>query len=266
MSTLQQPLLRLPTGPADREQSYRDAGHEPAIKLVSSTMLKRYVDGRLIQSKDMVAVEAPLHIHLSGHPEIVIARTPGDDIHLITGHLFSLGLIKSVDDLLGIQFTGNDKDQAVVSLKQYRRQDCILPIDAHLRIHPEELFLLRNQFEERQKLYHSTGSTHAAALFHRNGHMVAYGEDVSRHCAFDKAVGKAIARGALADADIAMLTSRLAQELTVKAAMANIPILCGFSAASSAGISFAQRNDITLIGRIRRDSFTVYVDSHRIYS
>lgn len=246
---------------ACRERLRCEPKVQPASKLTTHTALEQYVDGRFCRTEDIVAVEEPLHIRIDGHPEMFITRTPGDDRHLVIGHLFSQGMIRSAGDVV---FRETGAYRAAVSLRLSLPRSSITPFPNHSGIRAEQIFCLRDRFEERQKLYHSTGATHAAGLFRADGTLVAYGEDVSRHCAFDKAVGRALSDGQLPLVDIAILTSRLAQELTIKAAMAGIPILCGFSAATSAGVQFAEDNDITLVGRIRADSFNVYANGWRI--
>jgi FdhD protein len=191
-------------------------------------------------------------------------RTPGDDANLIAGHLFSQGLIRAASDILHTAFDGRGQHRAEVSLRPVRRRHAIVPLDDRLRLDPEGIFRLRDRFEQRQQLYHSTRATHAAALFTEDGRLLAYGEDVSRHCAFDKAVGYALKQRVLPGTAIAMLTSRLASDLAAKAAMARIPVLCGFSAATSAGMELAEKHGITLIGRIARDGFTVYANGRRL--
>lgn len=239
---------------------------ERGLTAAKTASMAEYADGALRDCADTVAVEEPLHVTVQGGESLTLMRTPGDDRHLILGHLYSLGLIRSAADLLELTTAETGTDRTVVRLRPLRAQCTVAPLPSDLRIAPETVFRLRERFEQRQKLYHHTGSTHAAALFESNGDLLAYGEDVSRHCAFDKAVGRALTANALSRVDIAMLTSRLAWELTTKAAMADIPILCGFSAATSAGMEFARRNDITLIGRISRDKFRVYANAWRIQS
>ena len=236
----------------------------PAATPVRRAGITGYADGVLIESEDTVAVEEVLRIALPGLEEIILMRTPGDDEHLIAGHLFSLGLIRSASDVLGILPADGDPDHVAVRLRSVspRRAPAIPRIGP--AVDPERIFELRGRFEARQNLYRTTGSTHAAALFSADGELLAYGEDVSRHCAFDKAVGLSLEERTLGRADIAMLTSRLAKELAAKAAMADIPVLCGFSAATSAGMELARQSGITLIGRIRRDNFRIYANGWRL--
>lgn len=235
-----------------------------APELVRGAALEHYCAGTMQGRTAMVVVEEPLRITMPGREDIVLPRTPGDDERLIAGHLFALGLIRAHADILGMTFHGDGPAQAVVRLRQTPARRAPGPLPGGPRIDPEQIFRLRDGFEQRQRLYHSTRATHAAALFKSNGELLAYGEDVSRHCAFDKAVGTALKNRILAGVEIAMLTSRLASELAAKAAVAGIPVLCGFSAATSSGMELAERSGITLIGRIGRDGFTVYANGWRL--
>jgi len=225
---------------------------------------QRLTQGKFIPQEDTIAVEADLTIQLGNQPEITLARTPGDDLNLIMGHLFCNSLLETVEGVANIDFCHQAPSHATVSL------DGSIPIHSlfkqrpPFRIHPQHLFELKNEFEHQQNLFKHTGSTHAAALFSITGHLLAFGEDVGRHNAFDKAIGRALIEGTLGQVGIAMLSSRIARELAAKAVRANIPVLCGFSAATSSGVNCAEENNITLVGRLRSNSFNIYANAWRI--
>lgn len=257
-------LRPTPAGPPTDRPASRPENRPPSgSERVGLATMERYADGSVSRGQALVAIEEPLLILVAGQGEFVVPRTPGDDASLIAGHLFTLGMIGSPDDILRIE-TDQIGDRAFVDLRPNRQSPRINAFPGLFRLPPEEIFRLRQGFEARQRLYHSTQATHAAALFRKDGTLLAYGEDVSRHCAFDKAVGRALADETLASADIAMLTSRLARELAVKASRSGIPVLCGFSAATSAGMEYARRHGLTLIGRIQEDSFNVYAGGWRL--
>ncbi|MUM76762.1 sufurtransferase FdhD [Pseudodesulfovibrio sp. F-1] len=237
---------------------------QPRPSLVCPRSLQRYAAGSLRLDEDMIAVEEDIRIRVQDHSEMVLARTPGDDLNLIAGHLFSRSMIRTPEDILNVAFHPRNGSLADVVLKSPKVIRRIFPSPHPLRLAPERIFEFKALFEHRQKLFKNTGATHAAALISVHGELLSYGEDVGRHNAFDKAIGRALLEGSLARAAIAMLSSRLALELTIKAATANIPILCGFSAATSSGIQFAEDNNITLIGRIRENTLAVYAHSWRL--
>ncbi|MBG0789741.1 MAG: formate dehydrogenase accessory sulfurtransferase FdhD [Desulfovibrionaceae bacterium] len=248
-------------------QQDRRSGEQPdagSSRLTCPATPQRYEDGRLAFHKDAIAVEAPLRLMVDGLLDTTLSRTPGDDMNLVAGHLFSLNLISGPEDLADVSFSYRGRTRVTVVLKTTGTMRRLYPSPRPVRIRAERLFDLKETFEHRQNLFKSTGSTHAAALFSDREEMIAFGEDVGRHNALDKAVGRALLEGTLDRVAIAMLSSRLALELAVKAQAANIPILCGFSAATSSGIDYAERNNLTLVGRLRDRSFYLYSNGWRI--
>ena len=238
----------------------------PPSRLLRPTTLQRYENGRLVFRDDAIAEESVLRVVVNGGQEALLSRTPGDDLNLVAGYLFCNSRISEPRDLAAIGFSYRGVARADVTLDAPAELRRIYPSPRPVRIEADLLLELKRTFERRQNLYRDTGSTHAAALFTADGRLIAFGEDVGRHNAFDKAIGRALLEDTLAGATIAMLSSRLALELAVKAATANIPVLCGFSAATSSGIAYAENNNLTLIGRLRESSFNVYANGWRIHT
>ncbi len=229
-----------------------------ASNFLRPTTLHRYDCGMLQRVPDMVAVEEPLRVHAPGLPAFDMARTPGDDENLVAGHLLCMGAIRDREDILDITLSER-QDCAIVSFAPPgTRPVRPSPRPEHGPVDVHRFFDLKHAFERRQKLFRNTGASHAAALFSLRGELVAFGEDVGRHNAFDKAVGNAMHSGQLHKASIAMLSSRLALELVNKAESVGIPILCGFSVATSSAVQRAASLGITLVGRIRQDTMNIY--------
>ncbi|WP_272699923.1 formate dehydrogenase accessory sulfurtransferase FdhD [Desulfovibrio sp. Fe33] len=254
--------LRAVSGPAETERPVRETGNRP-IQLACPVTIQRYADGKLAFKKDSIAEEADIRLTVNGQQEAVLARTPGDDMNLVAGYLFSRAMVMCPEDILSITFSYHGPSRVDVVLKAPSVVRRIYPSPRPVHIAPELLFRLKEIFERRQSLFKNTGSTHAAALFSKEGELISYGEDVGRHNAFDKAVGRSLNEGTLETVTIAMLSSRLALELAMKATTANIPVLCGFSAATSSAITFAERNNLSLVGRIKGNSFNVYANGWR---
>lgn len=234
-------------------------------QFVCRATLQQYCEDHISFREDTIAMEEELRVRVRGYPELVLARTPGDDSALILGHLFSRTMIRSADDITNITFR-QDQRLAEVCLKSPRAIKRIYPKPHPNTISAENFFTFKQVFENRQILFKNTGATHAAALIAHDGTLLAFGEDIGRHNAFDKAVGQALLTDSLHDAEVAMLSSRLALELVTKAAAANIPVLCGFSAATSAAMEFAERNNVTLVGRIRERTLSIYANGWRVRS
>ncbi|WP_316900815.1 formate dehydrogenase accessory sulfurtransferase FdhD [Pseudodesulfovibrio indicus] len=254
--------LRALGGPDGRGKDESRAAASP-MQVVSPVTIQRYSDGKLSFKDDQIAEEADLRLSVNGQQEAVLARTPGDDLNLVAGFLFAGSKIMCPEDIRSIAFSYQGQARADVGLEIPRGVRRIFPSPRPIHIAPERLFEFKEIFERRQSLFKNTGSTHAAALFSDAGELVSYGEDVGRHNAFDKAVGRALLEGSLDRVAIAMLSSRLALELAMKATTANIPILCGFSAATSSAITYAERNNLSLVGRIREKTFNIYANGWR---
>lgn len=233
------------------------------MQLARPVTIQRFEDGKLTFKDDQIAEEADIRLTVNGRREAVLARTPGDDLNLVAGYLFAQSRVMCPEDIHSIAFSYHGPAQVDVVLDTATGVRRIYPSPRPVHIPPEMFFLLKDVFERRQSLFKNTGSTHAAALFSEEGELISYGEDVGRHNAFDKAVGRALLEGTLKTATIAMLSSRLALELATKATTANIPILCGFSAATSSAITYAERNNLSLVGRIRGNSFNIYANGWR---
>ncbi len=254
-------LHHLPAPAAFRGKEQGSSG-----RFLQPVRLHRYADGFMERVADLVAVEEPLLLRVRGRENFTFVRTPGDDHNLVAGHLFAQGLIRTHADIGSLSFpVCGESDMVEVELvpgKNVRYMGG--GMKAGHTMSAEALFKLKDRFEKRQALFHSTRATHAAALFSREGRMVAFGEDVGRHNAFDKALGQALSSGCMKDVAVGMLSSRLALELAEKASMAGIGILCGFSVATSSALEFSQTRNITLVGRLRETSMNIYTNHWRI--
>jgi FdhD protein len=121
----------------------------------------------------------------------------------------------------------------------------------------------------QQALFDKTGGLHAAALFDLNGRLVSLHEDVGRHNALDKLVGKQFLEGHVETrhgASLLMVSGRTSFEIMQKALMAGIPIVVAVGAPSSLAVEVAQAFNITLIGFLRGESFNIYVGESRVVS
>jgi FdhD protein len=133
------------------------------------------------------------------------------------------------------------------------------------RFDPAVIACLPDRLRDAQRVFSRTGGLHAAGLFTATGELIAAREDVGRHNAVDKVVGRALLDDRLPLAGRVLLVSgRASFELVQKAVLAGIPLLAAVSAPSSLAASLAEEAGLTLVGFLRGRSMNVYTGAQRI--
>ncbi|MBB1251911.1 formate dehydrogenase accessory sulfurtransferase FdhD [Streptomyces alkaliterrae] len=133
------------------------------------------------------------------------------------------------------------------------------------RVSTATLARLPELLRERQRVFDRTGGLHAAALFTPDGELIDVREDVGRHNAVDKLVGRALREGRLPLAEtVLMVSGRASFELAQKAVMAGVPVLAAVSAPSALAVDLAEESGLTLVGFLRGASMNVYAGEERI--
>ncbi|GGU23515.1 formate dehydrogenase accessory sulfurtransferase FdhD [Streptomyces lavendofoliae] len=262
----------------------------------------RVRDGAVSTRPDTLVAEEPLEIRLNGRPLAITMRTPGDDFALAAGFLVSEGVLGSAADVRNIVYCAGARDDGTntynvvdvqlapgvpvpdITLERnvYTTSSCGLCGKASLdavrttarfpiadtppvRVGPGLLADLPDRLRAAQRVFDRTGGLHAAALFSEDGELLDVREDVGRHNAVDKLVGRAL-RGDLLPLDRAILlvSGRASFELAQKAVMAGIPVLAAVSAPSSLAVDLAAETGLTLVGFLRGPNMNVYAGEDRI--
>jgi FdhD protein len=242
---------------------------------------------------DRVAVEAALEVRLHGEPFSIIMRTPGDDRHLTAGFLFSEGILLSASDAAIIDLVSDEvvdvtlSDARAALLPRWiesRRQvttnaSCgmcgrrslealeidALPLRADWTVSAGVLASLPATLRGAQATFDETGGLHAAGLFRLDGTLEASAEDVGRHNAVDKLIGRMLLAGRLPLAGAVLAVSgRSSFEIVQKAFLAAIPLVAAVSAPSTLAVDLAERSGMTLLGFVRDGRFNVYAHSERV--
>lgn len=245
-----------------------------------------YTDGTYRTRTDTLAVESSLSILINGKTAYYCMRTPGMDRELALGLCFSNGRIHSADDLKNLRQPDNSTVAMEIPAPSADNSDEIglirssaglIPKDRdHLPSFPETggphdirftsrtLFDLQKDFSSRQNIFRETGATHAAAFYDEGGQPLVFAEDIGRHNALDKCIGKLLLEKGLSRAVYCILSSRLSYEMVMKAARAGIRVTAGASAPTAFAVDIARTRGMTLVGFLRTGRFNVYSGEWRV--
>jgi FdhD protein len=234
---------------------------------------------------DVVAVEEPLEIRIAGVPVAVTMRTPGHDEELALGFCLSEGLspldARIPDDLAAntVEVDAPGADVGRLQRSFYTSSSCGVcgkgaleavaveapHVESDLHVDAALVAQLPDRLRAGQAAFEATGGLHATGLFSAEGELMCVREDVGRHNALDKVVGRAFLDGLLPlSRSILCVSGRLSFELVQKAAVAGCPLLVAVGAPSSLAVELAADRGITLCGFVRGGSLNVYTEQWRI--
>ena len=255
--------------------------------------------GQVVRRSDSLAVEEPLEIRLNGEPYLVTMRTPGHDIDLVRGLLYSERIITDRSDIVLARYCAGSGPDGVnnynvldvtlvsqISAPAAVRRNVITTsacgicgttsidqvlrespygVDREVQVGPELILAAPMRLRQQQRAFDRTGGLHAAGLLGLNSEMLCVREDVGRHNAVDKVIGWAIEQQLLPLHQMILAVSgRASFELTQKAVLAGIPVLAAVSAPSSLAAELAEEAGLTLVGFVRGETMNVYTHPERI--
>jgi FdhD protein len=254
-------------------------------------IIRRKQDGSLEYFRDDLTIEEPLEIRIGRKTLATTMRTPGHDDELAVGFLVSEAI---VHDRNAIAKISSDRDNRVVlslaegvkpklnsaqrfgtissscglcgktSIEEIRQNFPAIG-SATARIDIETLLSLPEKLRKAQSDFARTGGIHAAGIFDLNGAAKIFREDIGRHNAVDKVIGRAFLDGLLPlDRHLLLVSGRASFEIVQKALAAGIPIIAAVSAPSTLAVDFARESNQTLIGFLRPPSFNIYSHIERV--
>jgi FdhD protein len=266
--------------------------------------IRRFTAGEWSESPDAVVTEEPLQLLLDGEPLAVVMRTPGADVELALGLLFAEGIIRSLGDVRGMRISAEaDETESRIevepALVESNQVDVLLA--GRPRRKPERSMLassacgvcgtqmiedlrrdlaslpagpvfdpallpgLVDKLRSGQGVFDRTGGLHAAGLFDAGGELIALREDVGRHNAVDKVVGRLLLDTLLPASNMQLVVSgRAGYEIVQKSIGAGIPLMAAVGAPSSLAVAMAREFNQTLVGFLRGDRFNVYSSPDRL--
>lgn len=266
----------------------------------STLNIYKYTQQGFYKAEDHLAKEEPLEIKLRFHSAgrvqekniSITMRTPGNDAELAVGFLFTEGIIRTPAEIANTAQTDVNSicvelvEQASTDLSRierhfYTSSSCGVcgkssidslrtvshkkPLEDGLVIAPEIAFSMNEKVKLQQKVFNSTGGLHASALFNRDGELLDVFEDIGRHNALDKLIGRYLtAKTYPLSESVLFLSGRACYELIQKAVMADIPIICALGAPSSLAVELASEFNVTLIGFLKNDGFNIYNGGSRL--
>jgi FdhD protein len=259
-------------------------------------IIRRRKDGTLEYQRDDLTIEEPLEIRVGDKTVATTMRTPGHDEELAAGFLLSEAIIPSSDSIKKFSRPGAARNRENVinvhvgtgtktKLNSAQRFGAIStscglcgkesieairqnfpPIrSTSFRIDIHTLLSLPPLLRAQQSDFARTGGIHAAGVFNLSDEASIVREDIGRHNAVDKAIGRAFLDGQLPlDRHVLLVSGRASFEIMQKALAAGIPIVASVSAPSALAMEFARESNQTLIGFLRPPSFNIYSHVERV--
>jgi len=266
--------------------------------------VRKWSGGAWSEAPDAVVTEEPLQLMLNGVELSVVMRTPGEDVELAAGLMFAEGIVRSREEIRSVRISAESGetdtrvpvDASIVESNQVdvrlsgaprrrpersmlsssacgvcgavmiddlKRDLAVLP--GGPTVDPALLPPLVERLRSGQGVFERTGGLHAAGLFDASGQLICMREDVGRHNAVDKVVGRMLLDGRLPARDgVLVVSGRAGYEIVQKSISAGIPVLAAVGAPSSLAVALAREFNQTLVGFLRGERFNAYSAAERL--
>lgn len=238
--------------------------------------------------------EEPLLIQVEGKPYSVVMRTPGDELAHVAGFCLAEGIVDTHDDIQILAHCESiDSNVVAVTLEESRKgkisdllkrrgfisqtscgicgkeiikdlYQIINPLTDDTQISAKAALGCLENLSRHQPMHKKTRASHAAAIYTPDLELISVAEDVGRHNALDKAIGKLFMERKLEKASLLILSSRISYELVQKAARARIPIILAVSRPTALAVELASKINMTLACLAEDSGLYIFSGEHRL--
>lgn len=242
--------------------------------------------GERIEKEDLIAADRLVNIFINGKHFVTLMASPKNIRELAIGHLLGQGIINRLGDIERVRVRGENVDVGTKTKIRVEVPKFLKVVPSACGVSDDVLKLLgkldipklksKMRFKARtisdafrllhsvSRIFKKTGGTHAAALFARGGKLRFCMEDVGRHNAVDKVIGRGLLDGVDFTKSFMVSTGRLSADIVIKCARAGIPLAASKAAPLQSGIAAAELSGLTLVGFVRGGKLNVYTRPMRV--
>lgn len=254
--------------------------------IFTSKEIRKFKINKFIDTEDLIIKESPLTLFVNGYQFLTLMILKENLEEMVTGFLAAEGIIKNIKDLKKIEFKHNQtvalvEVEADFSPADFNKRtltsgcggastfinlkDCAAAQQIKSKEqHPAELFTdLMFKMQQNSEYFKQSGGTHTAALASAEN-LIYQLEDIGRHNALDKVIGRALMQDITLKDKILLTSGRISSEMIIKVLKQGIPFLVSRSAPTDAALKIARDREITLIGFCRGSRFNIYSGEERV--
>ena len=252
--------------------------------MIKNIEIIRYNNGILEKSTDSVTKESKINIFVNNSHYISLLCSNSELKELCTGFLFSEGVVSSFEDIKNIEISCNNN--IFVSLKEsidftpekhriivsgcskgsideaLMEQNSSFFSDLKPKYKISDILSCMKDLNSHSEIFKKTGGTHSCILCNKNEKIIS--EDIGRHNALDKIIGKSLIFGFKPSESILLLTGRVSSEILLKSAKFGVRIIVSRSAPTDFSVETALKINMTLAGFARGNKMNIYSGAGRL--